>query len=116
MKTATVIELRKYRRQISRDLFALFDDEIVRVVNISIAGICIERPAGAFPSRNIEFLVVPRAGNDLDIVRAIPVQGHIVGETGDHLRIVFASVNHALSNIIGCYAEGDEPSPEAVSG
>jgi hypothetical protein len=103
MEAGNVVEFRKYNRVSIDELYALVDDEIVHVDNISPAGLCIHRPKAEFSERNVHFWVVPLVHDLLDTERAVEIHGHVVGYTGDKVRIVFSSVNYDLAGIIQRY-------------
>jgi hypothetical protein len=103
MYAANVVELRKNERLSPADFYALVGDEAVHVDNISVAGICIDRPEQEFPGKNVCFWIVPLFQGFLDESRAVEVNGHIVGQSNDKIRIVFSTVNHDLSNMIQSY-------------
>ena len=103
MEAANVIELRQYSRFSPDTLFALVNDEIVHVENLSAAGICISRPSVEISTRNTQLWIVPLSHGFLDMNRAVQINGHVVGHSQDSIRIVFSSVNYELSNIIQLY-------------
>lgn len=100
---AEIVDLREFHRTPGDGVVAQVGDELVAVIDVSIAGIRLARPQHCLPSRNIEFRIIPRSRTGLDFRRAIPVCGHIVGDAPDHVRIAFASVTRELANIIGSY-------------
>lgn len=100
MNATNIVELRRDDRFSPNDLFAVVGDEIVHVHNISVAGICINRPANDFADRNVRFWIAPVSHGLLDETRAVEVNGHIVGHTEDRVRIVFSTVGYDLSNMI----------------
>lgn len=100
---AVIVDLREYHRATGGGVVAQVGSEIVEVIDISVAGVRLSRPNASLPRRNLEFRIIPASSVGLDLHRAIPVCGHIVGEGDDHLRIAFAAVTVALANIIGRY-------------
>lgn len=98
---AEVIDLRKFRRFSGDGVTAQVGHELVHVIDISVAGLRLARPASWVSCRHVELRLIPLVKTGLDYHRAIPVQGHIVGDGPDHLRIAFASVTSALANVIG---------------
>ncbi len=103
MEAANIIELRRHVRLAPDDVFALVGDEIVQVVNMSAAGICMDRPRADFAGKQVEFWVVPRSNGFLDMNRAVQVLGHVVGRSETQVRVVFSSVNYELANLIRRY-------------
>ena len=103
MNATNIVELRRNDRFSPNDLFAVVGEEIVHVDNISVAGICINRPANDFIGRNVRFWVAPVSHGFLDETRAVEVDGHIVGRSEDRVRIVFSTVSYDLSNMIHRY-------------
>lgn len=100
---AEIIDLRAFLRTSGEGVFALMGNEVVEVIDISVAGIRIAQPLQELPHRNVEFRIIPRSSAGLDFQRSVPVCGHIVGRGPDQVRIAFASVTMALANLIGCY-------------
>lgn len=98
-----VVDLREYHRATGEGVVAQVGNEIVEVIDISVAGVRLSRPLGSLPRRNLEFRIIPVSSAGPDVHRAIPVSGHIVGEDCLHLRIAFAAVTTALANVIGRY-------------
>ncbi len=103
MGSAAVVELRKYNRVSPDHLYAMIGEEFVRVDNISPAGICIGRPVSGFSTKDIRLWIVPVVSDLLDMHKAVAIQGHIVGQSDDQIRIVFSAVNHQLANMIHRY-------------
>lgn len=103
---ADIIELRAFPRTPGSGTFALVGDELLEVIDISVAGIRIARPKHDLPHRNVEFRVIPRSSAGLH--RSVPVCGHIVGHGEDHVRIAFASVTTALVKLVGSFHQRRE--------
>ncbi|HLN23856.1 MAG TPA: hypothetical protein VK558_07715 [Patescibacteria group bacterium] len=102
---AQLIDLREYPRFDGDGFVAQIGQELVKVIDISIAGVRLERAENWISCRNIEFQIIPVLGNELDHFRAVDVRGHVVGVDTSQLRIVYAAVSMALANVIGCYGE-----------
>jgi hypothetical protein len=94
---AEIIDLREFRRFSGEGLVAYIGGEFVDIVNISAAGIRMVRPRRALPRRNVEFSIADTSASARQVVA---IRGHIVGETADHVRVAFASVNQALAKLI----------------
>ncbi len=103
MEAANIIDLRRHLRLAPEDVFALVGNEIVPVVNMSAAGICLNRPDAEFTDKNVDFWVVPRTHGFLDMNRAVQVHGHMVGRSETQIRIVFSTLNYELASMIRRY-------------
>lgn len=104
---AKIIDLRSFLRASGDGVIALVGSEFVKVIDISVAGVRLARPDSPLPHRNVQFRIIPRTETGLDIYRAIPVCGHIVGDGADHVRIAFSSVTTALAHLIDRYQQQD---------
>ena len=104
---AQIMELRNYRRVVGHSMVAQIGDEIVEIFNISVAGIKVARPRDWQAHRNLDFQIIPQSGAVIEPRHAIPVHGHVVGDSPDHLRIVFSAITHALATVIGSHAAED---------
>ena len=110
---ADIIELRAFPRASGSGIFALLGDEILEVIDVSVAGIRIARPKHDLPHRNVDFRIIPRSSAGLH--RSVPVCGHIVGHGEDHVRIAFASVTTALVNLVGSFHRSSETDASPAS-
>lgn len=112
---ADIIELRAFPRSPGSGVFAQVGNEIVEVIDISVAGIRIARPKQNLPHRNVEFRVIPRSSAGLH--RSVPVCGHIVGHGDDHIRIAFSAVTTALVKLVDSfYSDSAADAPRASAG
>jgi len=102
---AEIVELRNHRRVGGHSMVARIGEELVEIFNISVAGIKVARPRAWRAHRNLDFQIIPQVGAVIEPRHAIAVQGHVVGDGPDHLRIVFSAISHALAHVIGSHAE-----------
>lgn len=102
---AESIDRRRYHRVTGERVMAHIGQELVEVIDVSVAGIRVTRPYFFVGQRNIEFRVLSRALDTLGRRQTLTVRGHVVGDTTDHLRIAFASVTPALSRLIASFEE-----------
>lgn len=106
---ANIINLRRNPRCDGEYFVALFEDELVGIVDISAAGIRIKRPYRWDGERNIYLYIMHAVDDSPDHQRAVRVCGHVVGVEESQLRILFAAASPELANVISSYAQATAP-------
>lgn len=96
------IDRRAFPRHRGDGIVARLNSESIKVIDLSSAGIRIERPRSWNFLKDIKLQILHSASEN-SIARMIPVIGHVVGETEDHLRIAFTSMSPGLAELIDIY-------------
>ncbi len=115
----TIIDIRTLQRLVGPNLVAQIGREMVTVEDLSAAGVRLLRPNAWVPRRNVEFRLIPRQGDRLDLALAVATRGHVVAISRDHLSIAFAAISDTLARLIRSYADTEESrilANEAASG
>jgi len=107
---AVAVDLRAFPRYSGEGICARFEEETVNVIDVSLAGVRVERPRRWGDLRDIDF-VLDCATDGEQPAQLIPVRGHVVGEDADHLRISFRSVSSALAAVIDCFLQRHSAQP-----
>jgi|GEM_PF-1926156 len=92
---------RRYVRSDGVDLLVNINGRLVEVLDISLSGL---RISNGFPVKGdkVEFSLIPRDGNRLDVNNSVPVKGTLVRHIPEEhaVAIKFERVTYSLSKMI----------------
>lgn len=98
---AASVERRAFPRYKGHGIFVQMNAEMARMIDISVAGIRVQRPLNWTGVRNVRFQLLH--STDDGAVRTIPVSGHVVGVEENQLRIAFSTMPQDLKRMIDVF-------------